>query len=252
MYKKHYLSEKQRKNLLQYLILARNDEVFTIEQLEGFLFCCAISSPFISLDDILASIFGDPEPEFDSLVDVMLFNQHLIDAQNAYIKALQNNTLTFPYTVTEDNLSNELIIAVQDWCYGFMRGIFVDYKYWLPPDKKIIKEMQIDDMKIYIFIYIIFLITYALHKDKLPVNPKFLEMMDAVSLKDENLKKNILILPDIIKVLIQYGRKLRDSYLKKGRLMHNNRNTIKKEIGRNDFCPCGSGKKYKKCCGRNI
>lgn len=23
------------------------------------------------------------------------------------------------------------------------------------------------------------------------------------------------------------------------------------EIGRNDPCPCGSGKKYKKCCGKN-
>ena len=23
-----------------------------------------------------------------------------------------------------------------------------------------------------------------------------------------------------------------------------------KEIGRNDPCPCGSGKKYKKCCGK--
>ena len=25
----------------------------------------------------------------------------------------------------------------------------------------------------------------------------------------------------------------------------------KKKVGRNDLCPCGSGKKYKKCCGRN-
>ena len=24
---------------------------------------------------------------------------------------------------------------------------------------------------------------------------------------------------------------------------------VKKDIGRNEFCPCGSGKKYKKCCG---
>ena len=24
-----------------------------------------------------------------------------------------------------------------------------------------------------------------------------------------------------------------------------------KKIGRNDPCPCGSGKKYKKCCGAN-
>jgi preprotein translocase subunit SecA len=23
------------------------------------------------------------------------------------------------------------------------------------------------------------------------------------------------------------------------------------KIGRNDLCPCGSGKKYKKCCGMN-
>ncbi|MEF9917285.1 MAG: SEC-C metal-binding domain-containing protein [Lachnospiraceae bacterium] len=31
-----------------------------------------------------------------------------------------------------------------------------------------------------------------------------------------------------------------------------NSGTIRKEknIGRNDPCPCGSGKKYKKCCGR--
>ncbi|WP_042277287.1 SEC-C metal-binding domain-containing protein [[Clostridium] dakarense] len=33
---------------------------------------------------------------------------------------------------------------------------------------------------------------------------------------------------------------------------HKNSKTIVKEdkIGRNDACPCGSGKKYKKCCGK--
>ena len=25
-----------------------------------------------------------------------------------------------------------------------------------------------------------------------------------------------------------------------------------KKIGRNDPCPCGSGKKYKRCCGANV
>ncbi|MDA3895171.1 MAG: SEC-C metal-binding domain-containing protein [Desulfobacteraceae bacterium] len=24
----------------------------------------------------------------------------------------------------------------------------------------------------------------------------------------------------------------------------------KSKVGRNDPCPCGSGKKYKKCCGK--
>ena len=27
--------------------------------------------------------------------------------------------------------------------------------------------------------------------------------------------------------------------------------TVDEKIGRNDSCPCGSEKKYKKCCGRN-
>jgi SWIM/SEC-C metal-binding protein len=25
---------------------------------------------------------------------------------------------------------------------------------------------------------------------------------------------------------------------------------VEKKIGRNELCPCGSGKKYKKCCGK--
>ncbi len=24
------------------------------------------------------------------------------------------------------------------------------------------------------------------------------------------------------------------------------------KVGRNDLCPCGSGKKYKNCCGKNL
>ena len=30
-----------------------------------------------------------------------------------------------------------------------------------------------------------------------------------------------------------------------------NQQTKPKEVGRNDPCPCGSGKKYKNCCGKN-
>jgi len=37
-----------------------------------------------------------------------------------------------------------------------------------------------------------------------------------------------------------------------GRLFRPSRDPLKKqkEVGRNDPCPCGSGKKYKYCCGR--
>ena len=31
---------------------------------------------------------------------------------------------------------------------------------------------------------------------------------------------------------------------------NNQKITNKKKVGRNEPCPCGSGKKYKKCCGK--
>ena len=30
-----------------------------------------------------------------------------------------------------------------------------------------------------------------------------------------------------------------------------NDSNLSMKVGRNDLCPCGSGKKYKKCCGAN-
>lgn len=35
-----------------------------------------------------------------------------------------------------------------------------------------------------------------------------------------------------------------------GRRMFYNEDGRPAKVGRNDPCPCGSGKKYKKCCGR--
>jgi preprotein translocase subunit SecA len=46
-------------------------------------------------------------------------------------------------------------------------------------------------------------------------------------------------------VLKAEAPKATDSSLPKGG------RTVKKKPGRNDPCPCGSGKKYKKCCGMN-
>ena len=45
-----------------------------------------------------------------------------------------------------------------------------------------------------------------------------------------------------------FDKETRDAHYKKEKTSH----TVVKapKVGRNDPCPCGSGKKYKKCCGR--
>ena len=47
-----------------------------------------------------------------------------------------------------------------------------------------------------------------------------------------------------------YTKEKREELYKKEKSSH----TIVKppKVGRNDPCPCGSGKKYKKCCGANL
>ncbi|NLM10062.1 MAG: SEC-C domain-containing protein [Clostridiaceae bacterium] len=51
--------------------------------------------------------------------------------------------------------------------------------------------------------------------------------------------------------LPQWDKLLSDEKRKELRLkLHEDSRITVEKIGRNDPCPCGSGKKYKKCCGR--
>ena len=76
-------------------------------------------------------------------------------------------------------------------------------------------------------------------------NKKTLEMI----LEEENIK----LLPNKIdqmhKIIVRYKDDI-GLWLKNGYSQNelNQRNKLK--VGRNDPCPCGSGKKYKKCCGK--
>ena len=56
--------------------------------------------------------------------------------------------------------------------------------------------------------------------------------------------------PDINATLKKWHNLLRRLYKKATRQTRRQPAGITGKIGRNDPCPCGSGKKYKKCCGR--
>ncbi len=71
----------------------------------------------------------------------------------------------------------------------------------------------------------------------------------------EHLNK---VLPNIINetVKVHEAKKLQETQEKAISISHTNSatsiQTNEKKVGRNDPCPCGSGKKYKKCCGANV
>lgn len=90
--------------------------------------------------------------------------------------------------------------------------------------------------------------------------PNPIETMDedtVVSLvfdKEKLYKNMVAAKADWLYELPQWKEIYSEEELKKLYKEQKESTTIRKEkkIGRNDPCPCGSGKKYKKCCGKNL
>lgn len=88
--------------------------------------------------------------------------------------------------------------------------------------------------------------------------PNQIETMDentevSLAFDKEKLYKNMVAAKaDWLYELPQWKEIYSEEELKKLYKEQKESTTIRKEkkIGRNDPCPCGSGKKYKKCCGR--
>ncbi len=88
--------------------------------------------------------------------------------------------------------------------------------------------------------------------------PNPIETMDedtevSLAFDKEKLFKNMVAAKaDWLYELPQWKEIYSEEELKKMYKEQKESGTIRKEkkIGRNDPCPCGSGKKYKKCCGR--
>jgi len=92
---------------------------------------------------------------------------------------------------------------------------------------------------------------------KYPSFPKILSKILGVELSFEQIiqryKKNSSDLPTIAPAAILYSSKVFSELMQseleaEEKSEIKDENTIVSKVGRNDPCPCGSGKKYKKCC----
>ena len=84
---------------------------------------------------------------------------------------------------------------------------------------------------------------------------KYEDTVVSLAFDKEKLYKNMVAAKaDWLYELPQWKEIYSEEELKKLYKEQKESTTIRKEkkIGRNDPCPCGSGKKYKKCCGKNL
>ncbi len=76
------------------------------------------------------------------------------------------------------------------------------------------------------------------------------EAFEAFQMMIENMKEDVVRYIFRVKVVQQPEQ--RKTFENQGEEAEKKPVRVGKKIGRNDLCPCGSGKKYKKCCGRGV
>ncbi len=239
-----YLSESLKRRLQKVLDLAPDKErVLTLTELEGFLHALAITPDFVSMNEWIPAIFDGEDPVFDSEEQMREFVETLLSAYNVYQRAYNSGKLKFPFNL--EKLDQEMFQEIIQWCYGFLEAVAMREELWTLPseDPDGLSEEAKD------FITSLFLV-FAFGD---PI--EFIHLQKQEGLTDneieEKMTKMLIALPEAIDILQEYAKTLwgqKVEGMKKGIFDFNTR---RKKVGRNEPCPCGSGKKYKKCCGKN-
>ena len=241
------LTNHQRQLLAELLELTGDKEKsFTLTGLEGFLFGLAITPDMILPSEWISVIFGEETPEFKTAEQLEVLFKNLMEAYNAYNDAFHKGTLHFPFNdIKVEEISEEVINEIEDWTYGFLIALMLRPEIWYLDYLDYKDEEAPEHIEaVSVSLAIIFSV----------VSPEKLFEKGDATFGDENRNNTELILkalPLAVETLKAYGKLLwteKVMEMKKG-VFDFNKKKIK--IGRNDPCPCGSGKKYKKCCGKN-
>jgi len=197
-----------------------------LEALDGF-FCALIVGPDVILpSEYLPLVLGSGS-HFDSLEQVNSVLPLLMCHWNTIARALDEEGIYDLYLVRRR--SHRLVGA--EWAEAFMRGVDLRYDQWRP----LIDSKEHCNA-------ILPMMTLAQEKDP-ELMPLLRPMTKAA--RDELLGLMAIGLAD----LHRYFRDRRPAPHRRTP----SRDTVRRatpKTGRNEPCPCGSGKKFKFCCGR--
>lgn len=134
------------------------------------------------------------------------------------------------------NKTREPISTVTEWIAGF--DGYVRNDGGKSQTVNVTQEVEIDANA-----YGIALVNMYHADDDLEIHLSIPEEADKVAWP--RAQQYIDTLPEILKFREQYTQKHQEKIKQTEEIK-----APRKKIGRNDPCPCGSGKKYKKCCGK--
>jgi len=221
------LNEDEIERIHRFLIVHENDESMNIEELNGF-FCALAAIPReVPAAEYLPLVFGRDIAEVRGIISPkesgeisQLLHSHL----NYVIAALASET--YAPILLADKDGN---VLGNDWALGFLKG------FTLPANERS-KEMHAAEEEEFAPLLLpMFMLVHEHDPDPKMRTPPILDR--------EELMQMMTVSANAI---YQYFRP--ELYPREENFIPEPLRAAPK-VGRNKPCPCGSGKKYKRCCG---
>jgi uncharacterized protein len=230
------LNDDELEELDRFLLEAEGiEESMGISMLDGF-FAAILSGPKIILPSewmrwVWDTEKGEDSPVFSGMDQAQRIMGLLMRHMNAVAATLHETPDDYEPLLMENVRDGDPIPVIDEWCTGYMKGIGLDFEGWLP-------------------------ITVG--------HPDWLSTILLYGTVEgwEQLKKKELSIEEHRRLAAGLGdtaRKIHAHFLEQRKVeaaMGGTPGVVRRKpirntgkVGRNDPCPCGSGKKYKQCHG---
>jgi uncharacterized protein len=221
------LSDQEIAELDEFLMSdASPEESMDIVALDGFLTALVIGPGLVPPSAWLKTIWGKGEPSFDSSAQAQRVISLIMRRFNA-ISAMFAEPPEFAPILWEHEVEGATYRIADDWCWGFMAGVSLATEAWQPlltdPENRAMLRP---------------IVTLGAEEGW--------RLLEADSDPDGAEQAAFDALESSVIAISRYWRKQwreRTAALRPA----STRPRVQR-VGRNQPCPCGSGRKYKRCC----
>lgn len=228
------LSDKELDELDAFLLSdATSDETMTLDTLDGYLTAIVVGPTTLVPSRWLPGIWGPGDehaPEFETTEQAQHIMELILRHMNGIVGSLEHDAEMFEplFYVRTDLEETREYLDGEMWAYGFMEGIALCRDDWQPLFDDVRGSEALRPLRL--------LGTIDAAREE--------ELLVRTLQQREELSKAI---PASIAAIYRFWRPHREAVHQREIGAITRRSEPK--IGRNDPCPCGSGKKFKKCCG---
>jgi len=216
------LTDEELEELDEFLMSdATHEESMDISMLDGFLTALAIGPNTLPPSQWMPVIWGGAMT-WETQEQAERIMSYVFRHANDILFYLRDEQDSFEPLLFEREHEGKTIPIIDEWCTGFVKGMALDEESWRP----LLETEEGDDM-----LYLIMLYGTESGWEELKNNPMLEDRHDEFAAS----------LGDCVMAILNWWLPVRRA-----------KATIRREepkVGRNDLCPCGSGKKFKKCCG---